>query len=261
MTHHASELSVPTSSRNGAKSPDLPTTWEERVDFAALHRLVVLEGLHEGSWNHFSYQLPDNPEYTLVTPGQTHWSQVRAGNVLVLDSAGNIVQGDGRPNPSAWAIHGPVHRARPDACCVVHTHMPYATAIALRADGRFNERADQNAAGFYKKVAYFDEYDGVVTESEDGERMAEALGRRSVLFMQNHGVLLVDRTIGLAFTRLYSLERACMVQVLAESGGHKIRAMPKAVAKAVAACEGEDLVAHFEAMKRVLDVREPDYKT
>jgi ribulose-5-phosphate 4-epimerase/fuculose-1-phosphate aldolase len=223
-----------------------------RADFAALHRLLVLEQLHEASWGHCSVRIPGD-ERVLVTPGQMHWSRIRASDVLVMAPDGRVLEGTGRPNPSAWAIHAPLLAARPDAGCIVHSHPPYATAMTLRARHRFDDRADQNAAHFFDDHAWFDDYDGVVEDGDEGVRMARALGDKRVLFLRNHGVLLVEREIGLAFTEFYCLERACRVQLLARAGGDTpLLRMSVAAANAVRAYRGEDVMLHFAAMQQVL---------
>jgi ribulose-5-phosphate 4-epimerase/fuculose-1-phosphate aldolase len=230
-----------------------------RVDLAAVHRLLAREGLHEGTWSHLSARIPGHPDKVALTPGLRHWSLVRASDVLVVGPDGAVVLGEGRPNPSAWAIHGPIYAARPDIGCILHTHMPHATALTLRAEFRFEERADQHSASFYGKVAYFQEYDGVVVDQSEGEAMARALGAKQVLFLRNHGVLLVERTPGMGFTRLYTLERACLFQVLARTGGHELAPMSDAAAARVAAYDDPEVSENFTAMKEVLDAREPDY--
>ena len=128
--------------RNGAEQ-------EARRDLAAAHRLAVMDGLNEGTWNHFSLMSPDDPELMLITPGQTHWSQVSAGNLALMGPRGEIVSGPVAPNGAAWIIHYPVHRARPDAKCLMHVHAPYMTALSMRKDGRLNTRSSQLAAQFH----------------------------------------------------------------------------------------------------------------
>ncbi len=231
-----------------------------RVDLAAVHRLAAREGLHEGTWNHVSARVPGHPGYIAMSPELTHWSLVRASDVIVLGSAGEVALGAGRPDESAWAIHAPIYAARPDIGCVLHTHMPHATALTLRKKFHFEERAEQHAAAFYRKVAYFDEYDGVVLDLTQGAAMAKALGSKSVLFLRNHGVLLVDRELGAGYTRLYTLERACLFQVLAGTGGHELAPMSEAAAARVAALDDAEPRDSFRAMKRVLDAQEPDYR-
>ena len=142
-----------------------------RVDFAAVHRIVVHENMHEGTWNHFSCKVPGRPGHLFITPGQTHFSRVTASSLVEVGPTGRPVGREGRLNVSAWAIHHPIQRARPDIVCALHVHGPYSTALASIDGWRFDERGSQNAAVFYGNCAYFG-YEGLVTESDEGERMA-----------------------------------------------------------------------------------------
>lgn len=234
---------------------------QTRVDLAAVHRIVVLENMHEGTWNQFSCKVPGKPGHLLLTPGQTHFSRVTASGLVELDPSGNPVSGEGHLNVSAWAIHDPIQRARPDILCALHVHAPYSTALCSIDGWRFNERGSQNAAVFYEKVAYFD-YEGIVTGREEGERMVEALGDKRVLFLANHGVLVVGRTIEQAMIHLYQLERACMNEWFVRSTGRALREISVEAARYNAEL-GEDLAGgeagYLEGMKAVLDQQGQDY--
>ena len=231
-----------------------------RVDFAAVHRIVVHEDLHEGTWNHFSCKVPGRPGHLFITPGQTHFSRVTASSLVEVGPQGRSVGGKGRLNVSAWAIHDPIQRARPDIACALHVHGPYSTALASVDGWRLDERGSQNAAVFYENCAYFG-YEGLVTESDEGERMAEALGDKRVLFLANHGVLVVGDTIEKAMLWLYQLERACMNELLVLQAGRRIRPIPAAAAKRNAdlSVESAGEAGYLEGMKRVLDAEGQDY--
>ena len=231
-----------------------------RIDFAAVHRIVVHENMHEGTWNHFSCKLPGRPGHLLITPGQTHFSRVTASSLVEVDPEGRPFGTEGRLNVSAWAIHEPIQRARPDIVCALHIHAPWSTALASIDGWRFDERGSQNAAVFYGNCAYFG-YEGLVTESDEGERMAEALGDRRVLFLANHGVLVVGDTIEKAMLWLYMLERACMNELLVLQAGRRIRPIPIAAAKlnAELSIESSGEAGYLEGMKEVLDAEGQDY--
>jgi ribulose-5-phosphate 4-epimerase/fuculose-1-phosphate aldolase len=231
-----------------------------RIDLAAVHRIVVMENMHEGTWNHFSAKVPGHPDHLLLSPGHTHFSRVTASNLLMTDPSGTVVEGTGIPNISAWAIHQPIQQARPDVSCALHVHSPYATALASLEGWEFDARVSQQAASFHGRVAYY-RYEGVVTESQEGDQMAAALGDKWVLFMHNHGVLVVGETIELAMLRLVMLEKACQIEVLARSTGHPLRLMPEDVARSVADMDrvGFGELGYLDAMKEVLDRRGEDY--
>jgi ribulose-5-phosphate 4-epimerase/fuculose-1-phosphate aldolase len=144
--------------------------------------------------------------------------------------------------------------------------MPYATALCMLEDPRL-EMAVQSALGFYGDVAYDSNYSGLAYDASEGERLARALGSKSVLMMSNHGVLVVGRTVPEAFERLYFLERAAQAQVLALSTGRPLRLIPDAIIqKTMAQFEAGGSVGgrdradlHFDALKRVLDRSNSDY--
>ena len=149
---------------------------------------------------------------------------------------------------------------------MLHTHMPYATALCMLQNPRL-EMAVQSALGFYNDVAYDPGYNGLAFDETEGERLAQALGDKSVLMMGNHGVLVVGKTIPQAFERLYFLERAAQAQVLALSTGRPLQVIPEAIVKMTVAqfaaggtVGGRDRAElHFDALKRVLDRSHSDY--
>ncbi len=233
--------------------------YDARCELAAAHRLAVMDGLNEGTWNHLSLMSEDNPEHMFISPGDTHWSRVTASNLAVMGPQNEQIAGPRKPNGAAWIIHYPVHRARPDAKCLMHIHAPYSTALGLRENGRLNTRSSQAAAYFHDDIAYFDTYDGVLAEESEGDRMAAMLGDKRVLMMRNHGVLVAGPTVGDAYTSLYLLERACMFQVLANTSDDTLNLIPEDVAEKIGEYARRGDRGHFDGMKEVLEHKEPDY--
>ena len=231
-----------------------------RVDLAAAFRLAARMDLHEGVCNHFSVML-DRRRFLLNRFG-LHWSEVTAGNLLCLDAEGKLLQGEGEFEKTAFCIHSRIHLAHPRAACVLHTHMPYATALTLLAEGRL-EMVEQNALRFHQDIAYDDTYNGLVVDNAEGDRLAAALGDKRVMFLANHGIIVVGATVAEAFDALYYLERACRLQVLARSMGGALRPVrPEVVRETrrmLAADAPKYSQAHFGALKRILDREEPDY--
>ncbi len=235
------------------------TLQQARIEVAAAHRLAVQHGLNEGVWNHISLLSPEDPSQMLISPGHTHWAQVNASNLALLDAKGELVSGEIAPIRAGWIIHFPVHQARPDATCVMHVHAPYITAMSIRRDICFETRSSQQSARFHDDVVYFDEYDGVLKDMGEGERMAAALGDKRVLLMRNHGALVVGPSVAAVYLDVYQLERACMYQLLAIAGGGQMQLIPEEVAVAVTkqAREGFNL-EHFDGMLRWIKELEPD---
>ncbi len=239
---------------------------QARVDLAACYRLAAHFGLNEGIDNHLTLLLPGHADRFLLAPFGLHWSEIKASDFMVIDFDGRIVSGRGPVEDTALHIHLPVHRLAPRARCVLHTHMPYATALCMLENPRL-EMAVQSALMFHEDIAYDSIYNGLAFDQREGERLALALGSKSVLMMGNHGVLAVGESVPRAFERLYFLERASQAQVLALSTGRPLRPIPDEVVRAtVAQFESGGLVGgrdraelHFEALKRMLDRSQADY--
>jgi ribulose-5-phosphate 4-epimerase/fuculose-1-phosphate aldolase len=232
-----------------------------RIDLAAAFRLAARMELHEGVCNHFSLMLPDGKRFILNRYG-LHWSEVTASNLLALDADGNILEGEGEFEKTAFYIHSRIHLANPRAACVLHTHMPYATTLTLIENGRL-EMVEQNALRFHEDIAYDDTYNGLVVDNAEGDRLACVLGGKRVLFLANHGVIVVGPTVAEAFDSLYYLERASRLQVLARSMGAKLRAVRAEVVREtcrmILADTPKYAGAHFGALKHILDREEPGY--
>lgn len=245
---------------NIASKPDVERA--ARIDLAAAFRLAVRLDMHEGVCNHLSLMLPGSRDRFLLNRFGLHWGEVTASNLLTLDAQGKILAGEGDFEKTAFYIHSRIHLANPNATCVLHTHMPYATALTLTEPGRL-EMVEQNALRFVDDIAYDDEYNGLVVDNAEGDRMARVLGSRRVMFLANHGVVVVGKTVAEAFDLMYYLERACRLQVLALSTGRKLRPVTDNVARATYAMLMEQNAvyaeAHFGALKRILDREEPDY--
>ena len=246
---------------SGALAPD-PVA-RARVDLAAALRWAAKLGLGEGICNHFSLALPGSSDRYLINPFGVHWAEMRASQLLVLDPEGRIVEGRGEVEATAFHIHSRLHRARGDAVAVLHTHMPYATALTLVENGRL-AMVHQNSLRFCDAIAYDDHYNGLALASDEGDRLAKALGSSRILFLANHGVVAVGADLAQAFDDLYYLERAAELQILAQSTGRPLRPVDDEVARRTAADFARDRPvyahAHFEAVKRLLDAEDPSYR-
>src|SRR5512138_3868506 len=232
-----------------------------RIDLAAAFRLAVRLDLHEGVCNHFSVMLADGRTFLLNRYG-LHWSEVTASNLLALDADGRLLAGEGEYEKTAFWIHSRLHLAHPHAACVLHTHMPHATALTLLEDGRL-EMIEQNALRFHDDIAYDDTYNGLVVDNAEGDRLACALGGKRVMFLANHGVIVVGASVAEAFDSLYYLERACRLQVLARGMAGRLKSVRPEVVQRTYRLMRDDAPkyadAHFAALKRILDREEPEY--
>jgi ribulose-5-phosphate 4-epimerase/fuculose-1-phosphate aldolase len=232
-----------------------------RIELAAAYRLAVRLDLNEGISNHFTARAGEN---FLVIPHGLHFREVTASRLLLVDPEGRIQKGKGEVEPSAFFIHSRILKARPDAQAVLHTHQPYATALTLIENGRLLP-ASQNALRFHDRIAYDDLYQGAADHAREGERLASVLGKRDVLFLASHGVVVAGPSVAKAFDDLYFLERAAKVQVLAQSTGGRLRSIPDEIARGYVREDRPNNLAkqareHFEALLRILEREEPDYR-
>ena len=241
---------------------------ELRIDLAAALRWAVRLGLHEGVDNHFSIAVPDaegvvSGERFLINPIGWHWSEITASSLVLCDGAGQVLEGEGEVEDTAFFIHSRIHLKVPGAAVALHTHMPHATALTCLEGGRL-EMSEQNALMFDGRIAYDDDYDGLALSTDEGDRLAARIGDKSLLFMASHGILVTGPSMADAFNDLYYLERAATFQVLARGTGGTLRQISRAIrerAKAQFAVERAKVAErHFAALRRILDREEPGYR-
>ena len=233
-----------------------------RIDLAAVHRIAGRLGFDDGIWNHFTLMLPGAGERFLVKAHGLLMSQITASNLIVVDAEGNVVEGDGGVERSAFSIHCPIHKLHPRAQCILHAHPTYSTWLADLEGGRL-QMVNQDSLRFYGRVAYDDNYQGGEIELFGGAGMARALGDKSVLISANHGVTVVGATVAEAFYDLYYLEKACERQHVVAASGRTPRVVSDDVAMRSRDHLNEEFSAsaalHFDALKCVLDADEPGY--
>jgi ribulose-5-phosphate 4-epimerase/fuculose-1-phosphate aldolase len=231
----------------------------ERRAMAAAFRLAVRFDMHEAIDNHFSLAVDE--QRFLINPYGIHWFRLKAGDLLLVDGNGRVLEGDGEVEATALHIHAAIHRRHPTARAILHTHMPYATAITCTEGGRL-EPVSQTAAMFDGRIAYDDAYGGLGDNAAEGDRLAAVMGTKPVLFMANHGIVTTGADPAEAFNALYYIERAARLQVLASSTGRPLKHLsPEIVAKTASAWAGmaDHAQRHFAALVAILDAEEPDY--
>jgi ribulose-5-phosphate 4-epimerase/fuculose-1-phosphate aldolase len=223
-------------------------------DLALALRAAAHHGLSEGVCNHFSVALPGKSDVFLLNPRGLHWSEVRAEDIVMIDSAGNKLAGRHPVEPTAMFIHAAVHRIAGKAC-VLHTHMPHATAMTLTDARALDTTLSQTAMRFHGRLAVDANYNGLALDMREGERIAHAMQGADVVFLGNHGVIVCGQRIDYAYDDLYYLERACQVQVLAAGMGRSLVPVDAELAARVAReTLGERLQSElfFESLRRML---------
>lgn len=260
MAHALGAPSAPAILRNSDLDAD--AVRRARVDLAACFRMAARLGLHEGICNHLSAMVPGREDLFLVNPYGMAFSEVTASSLLICDFNGNVVAGEGTPEATAFYIHGRLHMKHPRARAAFHTHMPNATALSM-LDGPPLVWAGQTALKFYGRTAIDEDYNGLALDEAEGDRIAAAMGEADIVFMKNHGVMVVGPTIAEAWDDLYYLERACEVQRLALATGRALKAVPHELAQRtyeqMREGDRESARLHLESVKRILAREEPDY--
>jgi len=142
---------------------------------------------------------------------------IRVSDLLLVDHTGEVVEGEHHVNRAAFAIHSQVHAARPDVMAAAHAHSVHGKAWSSL--GRLLDPLTQDACVFYEDHVLFDDYTGVVYDTEEGKRIAHALGDAKAAILRNHGLLTVGHTVDEAAWWFVTMERTCQAQLLAEAAG------------------------------------------
>jgi len=245
--------------------PVQPTVELERLyrkqRLAAGYRLFGRHGFDMGGAGHITARDPERTDHFWVNPLGVHFSRIKVSDLMLVSHDGEIVippkQAAPRLNRAAFAIHSELHKARPDVVAAAHSHSLYGKAWS--ALGRLLEPLTQDSAAFYDDHALFEEFSGVVLDPSEGRKIAETLGSRKAVILQNHGILTVAESVEGAVWRYLAMENACQVQLLAEAAG-PTKPMPDAVARHTASQVGTE-VGGFYAFQPYWDVvseEEPD---
>jgi ribulose-5-phosphate 4-epimerase/fuculose-1-phosphate aldolase len=196
------------------------TETELRRELAAVYRLVAHFGMTDLIYTHISLRLPGPEHHFLINPYGLLFEEITASSLVTIDLDGRPVRPSPHPvNPAGFVIHSAVHRARPDAACVLHTHTKAGVAVAAQAGGLLP--ISQHALEFYDRVGYHD-YEGVALNLNEQRRLVADLGRHQALILRNHGLLTVGASAGAALLRMLNLEKACQIQVAAQASGELV---------------------------------------
>jgi ribulose-5-phosphate 4-epimerase/fuculose-1-phosphate aldolase len=244
-------------------TPSIASEWQTRVDLAACYRLCALYGWDDGIYTHISAAVPGGPGHYLINAFGLRFDEVTASNLVKVDGAGNVVGAVPAPvNQSGFRLHAAVHKARPDAACVMHLHHLAGIAVGMQQDGLLP--LSPYALRFHGALAYHD-YEGIAMTTDEQARLVHDLGTHPAMLMRNHGSLTVGRTIAEAFVLMETLDRACDVQLRAQAAGVPLRQPPDAIcAKTHDQLLGDgspEGVLEWPSLLRRLDAVSPIYRT
>jgi len=237
--------------------------WQERVDLAAAFRWTARLNMHEGVANHFSLAINEDGTRFLMNPNQAHFSRIKASDLIVVDANDpDTLKGPNAPDPTAWGLHGGVHRHCPHARCAMHVHSIHATVLACLQDSRLPP-IDQNCCTFFNRVVIDEDYGGLAFE-EEGARCASLFSdpKQKVMVMGSHGVMVIGDTVADTFNRLFYFERAAETYIRALQTGQSLRCIPDDIAEKTAReieAYPEQDARHLAELKAILDSEGSDY--
>ncbi|MGC2401911.1 MAG: class II aldolase/adducin family protein [Acidobacteriaceae bacterium] len=210
-----------------AQTPPIPTfqtVEQERTHrkqrLASAFRLFAKFGFSEGVAGHITVRDPEREDHFWVNPFGMHFAHIRVSDLILVNEKGEVVEGARPVNESAFAIHSRVHMARPDVVAAAHAHSLYGKTWS--AMGRLLDPLTQDACAFYQDHGLFSDYTGVVYDSSEGDRIAQTLGNRKAVILQNHGNLTVGSTVDEAAWLFIAMDRSCQSQLLAEAAGKPV---------------------------------------
>ena len=237
--------------------------WQLRCDLAACYRLVAMHGWDDLVFTHISARIPDTDHHFLINPYGMMFDEITASSLVKVDMSGRPVSPSVYPvNPAGFVIHSAIHAAREDIICVLHTHTNAGVAVAAQRQGLLP--ISQQASVVLPLLAYHD-YEGLAVRDDEKARLQANLGKKQALILRNHGLLTVGASIAAAFLAMFTLERACQIQIAAQAGGtelemirrHILEGTEQAVTKATAGMDAGVLV--WPALIRRLNRLNPGY--
>ncbi len=243
-----------------------PDEWQARVELAASYRIFNMLGWTEMIYNHITLRLPDSvaqgKKQFLINPFGLHYSEVTASNLVKIDIHGTVLDDSPYPvNPAGFTVHAAIHGRLPDAHCVMHTHTTAGVAVACSAAGL----AQNNfySAQLHDMVAYHD-FEGITIHADEAPRLLKSIGNKPAVILRNHGLLAWGQTLPQTFVTLWTLQRACEIQLATLSMGAAIP-VPDAIAQKCTRDSlqfdarfgaGQDV---FDAMRRLVDKVDGSY--
>lgn len=216
---------APANVLNIPRPPTFATPAEERLHrkqrLAAAFRLFSRYGFDEGVAGHITARDPERLDHFWVNPFGVHFGQIRASDLILVNDKGEVVEGKYPVNGAAFAIHSQVHAARPDVIAAAHSHSLHGKAWSSL--GRPLDPITQDSCAFYEDHGVFADFTGVVYQTSEGERIAQALAQYKAVILRNHGLLTVGHSVDEAVWWFITMDRSCHAQLLAEAAGEPVK--------------------------------------
>jgi ribulose-5-phosphate 4-epimerase/fuculose-1-phosphate aldolase len=238
--------------------------WAMRIDLAAAYRLVADYGWDDLIFTHISARVPGSDHHFLINPYGMMFEEVTASSLVKVDLQGKkVMESPFDINPAGFVIHSAIHAAREDAACVMHLHTPAGVAVACQKEGLLP--ISQQSLFVLASLSYH-AYEGVALNEAEKPRLVKDLGTSTFLILPNHGLLTVAGSIADAFLAMFTLERACEIQIMAQSGGGSLIPIPKPIldgarAQSRQVTRGLGGALAWPALLRKLDRLNPGYRS
>ena len=250
--------------QSAARATEVPVTEAERaarVELAAAYRIFDMLGWAEMIFNHITVRVPGPEVRFLINPFGLHYREITASSLVLIDIEGNPVRKTEWPvNRAGFVIHSAIHGSVDDAHCVMHTHTTTGLAVACLKEGL----SPHNFYGamLHGQVAYH-EFEGITVEPEERARLLESIGDKRAVILRNHGLLAWGPSVPEAFVMLWTLQRACDVQIAASAAGAINPIRPEVFPQTVregGPAEKRTCEDVFAAMQRLVDARDSSYR-
>jgi len=243
---------------------ELPMTEAERkarIQLAAAYRIFDMLDWTQLIFNHITLRVPGSEPRFLINPFGLRYNEITASSLLLIDLAGNALRDTKWPvNRAGFVIHSAIHGAIPEAHCVMHTHTTTGSAVACLKDGLSPDNF--YGAMLHGQVAYHD-FEGVTTDPDEKQRLVRDIGDKKAVILRHHGLLSWGHDVPEAFLTLWTLQRACDVQIAAAAAGPVGRIPPEVLAKTMhqgGPAEKRTCDDVFAALQRMIDARDPSYR-
>ncbi|WP_227669523.1 class II aldolase/adducin family protein [Psychrobacter sp. NG254] len=198
--------------------------WQMRVDLAACYRIIASYGWDDLVFTHISARVPGTEDEFLINPYGMLFEEITASSLVKVNKAGEkVAPSEYNVNPAGFIIHSAVHEARHDAHCVIHLHTNDGVAVATQEQGLLP--ISQQSLFPLSNLAYHN-YEGVALNPEEKVRLVDDLGDAHFMILRNHGLLTCADTVANAFLYMYLMQRACEIQIKAQSGGSALTPIP-----------------------------------